>query len=356
MSIPDSAKPDSAKPVSPTLASPTLASPIPDAPKPDTLTPTNPRIAPRIWCAIGIFAAFALLPVVAALSDDPFLVVMGTRIIAYAIAAMALDLILGYGAMVSFGHAAYLGFGAYAVVILSRVGITDITLHIAAAVALSAVFALITGAISLRTKGVYFIMITLAFGQMAYFFFISLSAYGGDDGTPLAERSTLLGTEALENDLTLYFVALGLLVGLFALATRTVGSRFGRVLIGTRENATRMEAIGFDPFRYQLTAFVVSGCMTSVAGVLLANQAEFVSPAFMSWHRSGELIVMVVLGGVGNLTGAIGGAVVVLLLEDWLEMLWEHWKLLFGVFLILMVLYSPHGITGAIERLRGRGK
>ncbi|KMK67930.1 branched-chain amino acid ABC transporter permease [Puniceibacterium sp. IMCC21224] len=313
----------------------------------------RPRVSMRIWFAILIFAAFALLPVVSALTDDPFLLLIGTRIVAYAIAAMALDLILGYGAMVSFGHAAYLGFGAYAVAILSRFGVTDLSLHILGAVTLSAIFAAITGAISLRTRGVYFIMITLAFGQMAYFFFISLSSFGGDDGTPLQARSTLFGSQALESDLTLFYTALALLIVLFALATRIVGSRFGRVLIGTRENSVRMEAIGLAPFRYQLTAFVISGCMTSVAGVLLANQAEFVSPAFMSWHRSGELIVMVVLGGIGNLTGAIGGAVVALLLEDWLAMLTEHWRLVFGVFLILMVLYSPHGITGALERLRG---
>ncbi|MGY9048105.1 hypothetical protein P775_21790 [Puniceibacterium antarcticum] len=314
------------------------------------------HISARIWLSLLIFAGFATLPLIAMATDDPFLLLIGTRILAYAIAAMALDLILGYGAMVSFGHAAYLGFGAYAVAILNSYGVTDLGLHILGAVALSAIFALLTGAISLRTSGVYFIMITLAFGQMAYFFFVSLSAYGGDDGTPLQARSTLFGSDALENDRVMFYTALALLIILFAGATRIVGSRFGRVLIGTRENPVRMEAIGLAPFRYQLTAFVISGCMTSVAGVILANQAEFVSPAFMSWHRSGELIVMVVLGGIGNLTGAIGGAVVALLLEDWLAVLTEHWRLLFGVFLILMVLYSPHGITGALERFKGGRK
>ena len=314
------------------------------------------RTSLRNRVALVIFAGFAALPLVAAATDDPFLLLIGTRILAYAIAAMALDLILGYGGMVSFGHAAYLGFGAYAVAILNSFGITDLGLHLLAAALLSAVFAAITGAISLRTRGVYFIMITLAFGQMAFFFFVSLSAFGGDDGTPLDTRSTLFGSAALENDLVLFYVALALLAALFAIAARIVASRFGRVLIGARENPVRMEAIGLAPFRYQLAAFVISGCMTSVAGVILANQAEFVSPAFMSWHRSGELIVMVVLGGIGNLTGAIGGAVVALLLEDWLAALTEHWRLLFGLFLILMVLYSPHGITGALDRLRGRGK
>ncbi len=314
------------------------------------------RMLGRTKAAWVIFALAALLPAFAALTNDPFLTVIGTRILAFAIAAMALDLILGYGAMVSFGHAAYIGFGAYSVAILSRYGITDISLHILAAMAVSAVFATITGAISIRTRGIYFIMITLAFGQMAYFFFVSLSAFGGDDGTTLADRSTFFGTRFLESDLSLYYVTLAILIGLFLLASRLVMSRFGRVLTGTRENMTRMEAVGFRPFRYQLTAFVISGCMTSIAGVILANQAEFISPAFMSWHISGELIVMVVLGGIGNLTGAIGGAVIALLLEEIIGIFTHHWKLYFGIILILVVLYSPGGVSGLVERIRGPRK
>ncbi|ETW11882.1 inner-membrane translocator [Roseivivax marinus] len=314
-----------------------------------------PALAGRVKAAAILFVLFALFPPVVMLADDPFLVLIGTRILAYAIAALALDLILGYGAMVSFGHAAYLGFGTYAVAILSSYGINDIVLQMLGAVAISAIFALVTGAISLRTRGVYFIMITLAFGQMAFFFFISLSAYGGDDGYGLSQRSTLFGTQVLENDFVLFYATLAVLIGLFAICHRIVGSRFGRVLTGIRENPTRMEAIGYAPFRYQLTAFVISGCMTSLAGVLLANQAEFVSPAFMSWHRSGELIVMVVLGGIGTLAGAIGGAVAALLLEEVLGMMTEHWRLWFGLFLVLMVLFSPRGITGLVEKI-GKGR
>lgn len=312
-----------------------------------------PRVALRTWVAIALFAGFALVPVLAGLIDDSFLLVTATRIVVFAIAAMALDLILGYGAMVSFGHAAYLGIGAYAVAILSAYGITDLGLHLLAAVMVSAVFAAITGGISLRTRGVYFIMITLAFGQMAYFFFVSLSAFGGDDGMTLGRRSTVFGQPLLEDNLVLFYVALGFLVALYAFSAALVRSRFGRVLTGTRENRIRMQAIGFAPFPYQLTAFVISGCMTSVAGVLLANQSEFVSPAFMNWHRSGELIVMVVLGGIGNLTGAIGGAIIALLLEDWLSLLTRHWRLFFGLFLVLVVLYAPGGVTGLIRRVKG---
>ncbi|SFP93955.1 branched-chain amino acid ABC transporter permease [Tranquillimonas alkanivorans] len=318
--------------------------------------PMRRPLAGRVKAAVVLFAIFAALPPVAAALDDPFFVLIGTRILAYAIAAMALDLILGYGAMVSFGHAAYLGFGTYAVAILSSYGVHDIFLQTAAAILVSALFALVTGAISLRTRGVYFIMITLAFGQMAFFFFISLSAYGGDDGYGLAQRSTLLGSDMLENDFALFYATLATLVALFWACHRIVGSRFGRVLTGIRENPTRMEAIGYSPFRFQLAAFVISGCMTSIAGVFLANQAEFVSPAFMSWHRSGELIVMVVLGGIGTLSGAIGGAVAALLLEEALGALTEHWRLWFGLFLVLMVLYSPNGIAGLVKQVANRGR
>lgn len=311
----------------------------------------RPALSGRVKAAAILFVLFALMPPLASALNDPFYVLIGTRILAYAIAAMALDLILGYGAMVSFGHAAYLGFGTYAVAILSSFGINDLILQILFAIGISAVFAFITGAISLRTRGVYFIMITLAFGQMAYFFFISLSAYGGDDGVALAQRSTLLGMDLLKTDYGLYYVTLAILIALFALCHRIVGSRFGRVLTGIRENPTRIEAIGFSPFRYQLTGFVISGCITAVAGVMLANQAQFVSPAFMSWHKSGELIVMVVLGGVGTLAGPIAGAVAALLLEEWLGHFSEHWKLYFGIFLVLMVLFSPHGITGLLKKM-----
>lgn len=314
---------------------------------------TGPRLFSRTTAAISLFGLLAIMPVFAWAIGDSFLVVAFTRILVFGIAAMSLDLILGYGALVSFGHAAYVGIGAYAVAVLARAGTTDILLQMAAAIGASAVFALVTGAIAMRTRGVYFIMITLAFGQMAYFFFVSLSAYGGDDGVSLDGRSSLLGTNVLENHFALFYFSLAVLVGLYLLASSIVGSRFGRVLSGTREDALRMQAIGFRPFRFQLTAFVIAGCMASVAGVLLANQAEFVSPAYMSWHRSGELIVMVILGGLGTLVGGVAGAVVVLLLEHWLSIFSDHWRMGLGLVLILVVLFSPQGIGGLLKRLMG---
>jgi branched-chain amino acid transport system permease protein len=243
-----------------------------------------------------------------------------------------------------------------------------VLVQIPVALAASALFALVTGAISLRTKGVYFIMITLAFGQMLYFLATSLAAYGGDDGMTLSSRSLLAGSSILENDFTFYWICLLCLLGAYAFSRSVVASRFGRVLRGTRENAVRMEAVGFQPFRFQLAAYVLSGMMAGLAGCLLANQAEFVSPAFMTWQRSGELIFMVVLGGLGSLHGAIIGAAAFLLLEEFLPEilhglsfflneatrahLAENWKMVFGPLLILIVLFVRGGIMGLLRRPR----
>lgn len=295
--------------------------------------------------ALLLFAALALLPLVL----DPFLLLVASRVLAFAIAALALDLILGYGAMVSFGHAAYLGIGAYSVAIMGRMGVTDLLAQMLVAMLWAAVFAAITGAISLRTRGIYFIMITLAFSQMVFFFFVSFSALGGDDGTSLAGRSTLLGSDVLERDTIFYLATLGLLAAVYALLSRLTGSRFGRVLTGTRENMVRMQAIGFAPFPYRLTAFVISACITALAGVMLANQAEFVSPSFMNWHRSGELIVYVVLGGPGTLLGPILGTLVAMGFEEGLAALTEHWRLGFGLLLILAALRPKGGLLALIR-------
>jgi len=222
------------------------------------------------------------------------------------------------------------------------------------ALAAAAIFAAATGAISLRTTGVYYIMISLAFGQMLYFLAVSLSVYGGDDGITLAKRSTLAGLDLLKNNYSFYYLALAVLMAAYLFAHALVAARFGRVLIGTRENPQRMRAIGFEPYPYQLTAYVISGMICALAGVLLANQAEFVSPAYMTWQRSGELLIMVILGGVGTLYGAVLGAIAFLLLEDGLSHLTEHWKMIFGPILILIVLFGRGGIAGAARRIGSR--
>ncbi|MBF9194717.1 branched-chain amino acid ABC transporter permease [Microvirga terrestris] len=332
----------------------------PSAPAP-SLT-TRLEIVPVV-----LFTAFAAAPLLAAYSGaEGYVLSLLTRVMIFGIAAMALDLILGYGALVSFGHAAFLGLGGYAVGILASHGFEDALVQIPIALAASAAFAFVTGAISLRTKGVYFIMITLAFGQMLYFLATSLAPYGGDDGMTLASRSLIAGSAWLKNDFTFYWICLLCLLGAYALSRSIVVSRFGRVLRGTRENAVRMEAIGFRPFRFQLAAYVISGIMAGLAGCLLANQAEFISPSFMTWQRSGELIFMVVLGGLGSLHGAIIGAAAFLLLEEFLPEilhmasfflaeetrahLAENWKMVFGPLLILIVLFARGGIMGLLRR------
>jgi branched-chain amino acid transport system permease protein len=311
-------------------------------------------LSAHIRMAGVIFAALALLPLLAAALGDAFLLVTATRIMIFAIAALSLDLILGYGGMVSFGHAAFIGIGAYAVGILAAHGIGDFLVQAAVAIALSGLFALITGAISLRTRGVYFIMITLAFGQMAFFFMVSLSAYGGDDGLTLARRSTVAGWRLFDSNLAFYYVVFALLLGLFLLVRIIVASRFGRVLRGIHDNPDRMRAIGFAPVRYQLAAYCLAGAMAGIAGALLVNQNEFAAPAYMSWQRSGDLIFMVVLGGMGTAIGPIAGAGAMIALEEVLARFFENWKLGLGVILILIVLNTRGGIAGLVSRLSRR--
>jgi branched-chain amino acid transport system permease protein len=297
-----------------------------------------------------LFALFALVPLAAGFGPRAFILALMTRIMILGIAAMSLDLLIGYGAMISFGHAAFVGIGAYSVAILGSHGINDGLVQLGAALAVSCLFALLTGAISLRTKGVYFIMITLAFGQMLFFLTTSLAAYGGDDGLTLASRSLVFGSKMLKNDTVLYFVVFGFMVGTYLLLRAIVASRFGRVLRGISENPIRMQAIGFAPFRYQLTAYVIAGMIAGVAGCLLANQAEFVSPAYSTWQRSGDLIFMIVLGGLGTLHGAILGAAIFSLLAEFLSGTTEHWAMIFGPILILVVLFARGGVAALLGR------
>ena len=310
----------------------------------------------RVAAALIIFALLAVTPPVLHGMGQGFFASVVTRMMIYAIAALSLDLILGYGALVSFGHAAFLGIGAYAVLMLNSLGITDIAAQFAAAAVAAAIFAAITGTIALRTRGVYFIMITLAFGQMLYFFLISLSVFGGDDGASLPARSTIMGQGWLDHDLALFYLVLGILALCFWGLSRLTMSRFGRVLIGTREDALRMQAIGFRILPYQLTAYVISAMICSVAGVLLANQLEYVSPQLASWQRSGELIIMVVLGGIGSLTGAMTGALFTIGLEEGMARISEHWKLYFGLLLLAVVLFSPGGLATLAARITGKGR
>ena len=299
----------------------------------------------------SIFLAFALIPIVALFTGGTYLVSLGSRVMIFTIAAVALDLLVGYGALVSFGHAAFIGLGAYAVGILSAYGITDALVSLPVALAVSALYALLTGVVCLRTSGVYFIMITLAFGQMAFFTASSLAPFGGDDGLTIAARNTLAGFPLLRDERAFYYVVFFCLLGTYLFCRALIASRFGRVVRGAKENPVRMATIGFDVYRFQLATYVIAGALAGLSGFLLANATEFVSPAYMSWQRSGELIVMVLLGGLGSLDGAIIGAAAYLLTEEWLSGFTEHWKVIFGPALVLVVLFARGGLVGLARGL-----
>ncbi len=305
---------------------------------------------------IAIFLVLALAPLAASFGAETYLLGLFTRVMIYGIAALALDFICGYGGLVSFGHAAFVGIGAYTAGIFGAHGITDMAITLPVALLVSALFAWLTGTVCLRTKSVYFIMITLAFGQMIYFVAGSLSPYGGDDGLTLKLHSTLFGFPILQYDRALYYAVLAFLLVSYLLLRGIVASRFGRVFRGARDNPTRMATIGYDVFRYQRIAYVIAGSLGGLSGFLLANATEFVSPSFMSWQRSGELIIMVLFGGIGTLHGAIVGAAAFLLLEDMLGGITENWKLIFGPMLVLIVLFARGGLLGLAqsvwERLR----
>src|ERR1700730_10806542 len=308
--------------------------------------------------ALGLFLIFALLPLFAAISGKGYLLSLFARVMIFSIAALSLDLLAGYGGLISFGHAAFMGLGAYAVGILSAHGVQETLLSLPAAILVAALFALLTCCVCLRTKGFYFIMITLAFGQMAFFTASSLAPYGGDDGLTIGARNTFAGLGWLANDRVFYYFVLLCLIGTYALCRTLVASRFGRVVRGARENPVRMATLGYEVFRFQLVIYVIAGALGGLSGFLLANATEFVSPAYMSWQRSGELIVMLILGGLGSLHGAIIGTAAYLLLEEWLSGRTDHWKMIFGRMLVLVTLFGRGGLVGlghALVRRLERG-
>jgi branched-chain amino acid transport system permease protein len=307
------------------------------------------RLATRRGFVVAVLMIFlALLPFYTAITGNFFLLTLFTRIVILAIAATSLNLIMGYGGMVSFGHAAYIGVGGYVIGILAKEGIASGFVQWPLALAVSALFALAVGALSLRTRGVYFIMITLAFAQMFYYVAVGLDRYGGDDGLTIYRRSQFADLFNLSNRTLFYYLCLVLLVGTIYLTWRLVNSRFGMVIQGSRSNDRRMRSIGFPTFRYRLTCFVIAGTMCGLAGVLLANHTDFVSPAMMHWTRSGDLIVMVVLGGMASTFGPLIGAVALLVLEEVLSGITEYWQIILGPLLLLVVLFARGGIDGLL--------
>ena len=311
-----------------------------------------PYLTLRNIVVAAVVTVLVLVPVYVALGGNSFMMSLATRIIILAMAAVSLNLIMGFGGMVSFGHAAYLGIGGYMVGILAKEGIPSGLLQWPLALAASALFALAVGALSLRTRGVYFIMITLAFAQMIYYVAIGLDRYGGDDGMTIYRRSQFGGLIDLSNKVVFYYLCLVLLLASVYLVWRIVNSRFGLLIQGARSNDRRMRAIGFPTYRYKLACFVISGTLCGLAGALLANHTDFISPAIMHWTRSGDLIVMAVLGGMGTVFGPVIGALAFLALEEALSGITEYWQIIIGPIFLLVVLFARGGIDGLLTEMR----
>ena len=306
----------------------------------------NPRTR-AIVLAAGLVLLVAVPPV-AALVNQPFYLDLVRRVMIFAIAALSLNLILGYGGMVSFGHAAYLGIGAYSVGVLAHYGINNGYLQWALAMGASALVALAIGAVSIRTSGVYFIMITLAFTQMLYYLGISIEEYGGDDGMRLQVKSQFPGLIDLNDANAFYYLVLAILVLALFLGQRLVDSRFGMVIRAAKSNEVRTRSIGFSPYPYRLAAFVIAGAVCGLAGALLVNHTAYLTPEFMNWTRSGELMFMVILGGMASIAGPVLGAFALLLVEDALSGWTQHWQLILGPLLVLSVLFLRRGLAGLL--------
>jgi branched-chain amino acid transport system permease protein len=315
---------------------------------------------PRGIVTAALLILLAVLPLLTQAFDQRYLLSIGTRIVIWSIAAVSLNMILGYGGLVSFGHAAFFGIGGYAVGILSASGVASGWIQWPVAILAAALWAALIGALSLRTRGVYFIMITLAFAQLVYYLGSGLEMYGGDDGLNIS-RSRFDGVIELRDKAGFYWLCLALLLATLWFCSRFAVSRFGFVLRGAKSNDQRMTALGFPVFRYRLAALVLSGALGGLAGVLLANEGAYVSPAMMSWVKSGDLIVMVVLGGIGALFGPLYGTIAFFVLEEALKPLmdlahrgWgEYWQIVFGPLLVLVALYAKGGIDSLLGRRDG---
>mgnify|MGYP001423301181 CR=1 FL=1 len=298
-------------------------------------------------------------PLAANAAGEAFYVTLATRIAILALAATGLNIALGLGGLVSFGHAAFFGIGGYAAGILAThafnseplllglPGTTSMIVIWIVGAAIAGLVAAATGAISLRTSGVYFIMITLAFAQMIYYFAISWPAYGGEDGLSIYVRNTFPGVNTL-SPIGFFLIAFGLYVAGLVLFATLRGSRFGAALLSARQNETRLAAVGIAPFPIRLVAFVVSAMVTAVAGALYADLNRFVSPSMFSWHMSGELIVLIILGGVGRLAGPLAGAALYVLFEFALGGITERWQLFLGLILLGVVLFARGGVVGLL--------
>ncbi|MFK7859963.1 MAG: branched-chain amino acid ABC transporter permease [Granulosicoccus sp.] len=299
-----------------------------------------------------IFALLLTMPMVLPLLGQGYLTGLIIKAMLLAIAAISLDLLIGHGGMVSLGHAAFVALGAYAAAIGLESGIENVLVLLLVTLALTGLVALVTGSLALRTSGIYFLMITLAFGQMAYFTLTSLAAYGGDDGLTLWSLATFFGSDVVQNGSGLYFIVLATLAATWWGVFRMSQSRFGRVLRAARDNPERTEVMGFSVTRYRLIAYVIAAMIAGVSGLLLVQHAEFVSPALATWQRSGDLIVVIVLGGLATRNGAILGAFFLVIIEEVLGSFLHEWRLIYGPLLVLMVLFAKGGLSDLIAPKR----
>ena len=294
---------------------------------------------------LALFALLLIAPFALPLIGQGYLTSLLIKAMLLAIAAISLDLLVGQGGMLSLGHAAFIAIGAYTTAIGLESGIEDILVLTALSLLVAGLYGLVTGMLALRTSGVYFLMITLAFGQMSYFTLTSLAYYGGDDGLTLWTLATLFGTDVVQNYGQLYFVILGVLFLCWAGVHQLSGSRFGRVLRGARDNPERAEIMGYSVYRFRLVAYVIAGLIAALSGVLTVQYAEFVSPELSSWHRSADLLVVVVIGGLATRNGALLGAFCVVILEEVLASFLHEWRLVYGPMLVLFALFAKGGIS-----------
>lgn len=308
----------------------------------------------NLIAGLTVIVLLGLTPFLAEVFGGDYLISLAMKAMIFAIAAISLSILINDSGLVSFGHAAFLGLGSYVTGIALTEGVTNLLVIVLLVMIFCGFFALVTGAISLRTSGVHFIMITLAFGQMLFFVLSSLSSYGGDDGLTLWDTPQLAGFNLLENGSGLFQSTLVLLLLAWLFANRLSRSRFGRVLRAGKHSELRVSSMGFDIYRFRLAAYVIAGVMTGIAGMVLASNAEYVSPATAAWQNSGTLIIMVVLGGLGSRNGALFGAVFVVLIEEGLSLITLDWKLIFGLLLVVIVLFTDGGIASLGAKLRGK--
>lgn len=299
----------------------------------------------RLWWTFGaIFLLALLIP----WFDHVYYTKLVTRISVFAIAAVSLDLVVGFVGRVSLGHAAFFGIGVYSAGILANWGITQIWVVIPVAIAVAAVIGCFIGAISLRTSGLYFIFITLAFSQMLFFTAQGLRMYGGDDGFTLPAATQWFGGFDLSQPRVLAYTMVSALIGVVYTAHRLMASNFGKVVMASRDNARKVNSMGLMPYPYQLTIFTISACMCAIGGVGYANLNEYVSPASISWIQSGEFLFMVILGSAGTLLGPILGAAAFVSMEQIFSAWTEYWMFCLGIILMLRVLFLKKGLLGLI--------